>query len=148
MDVQTVTVVTAGISVIIGVRARAYMQIYNRWNSKELLHAYGQVRYTYQWTDFTDSWKKYGPDVNPEAYVNIMLLRTFFEGLGVLVKKELIDITLIEDLLSERIIWYWEKALEPVLEDIRKLANDPTQADHVEYLYHELKHRQRLTARP
>jgi hypothetical protein len=29
---------------------------------------------------------------------------------------------------------YWENALEPALEDIRKLTNDPTQADHIEYL--------------
>jgi hypothetical protein len=166
MDLQTITVVIAGISVIIGVtnsilssrraekndertletrQAQLYMQVYNRWNSKEMVHAYGQVRFKYQWTDFNDVWTKYGPDANPEAYSNLMLLRTFFEGLGILVKKKLIDVALIEDLLSARVVWYWEKALGPVIREIRKMTNDPTQADHIEYLYHELKRRQQAT---
>jgi hypothetical protein len=68
--------------------------------------------------------------------------------MGVLVMKGLVDIALIEDLLSERVIWYWEQALEPIIGEIRKMTNDPTQADHVEYLYHEMKHRQQLITQP
>jgi hypothetical protein len=129
-------------------QAQLYMQIYNRWNSKELIHAYGQVRFTYQWTDFSDMWKKYNPEVNPEAYANFMLLMTFFEGLGVLVMKGLVDVALVEDLLSERVIWYWENVAKGSRDDARKFVKDPTQGDHIEYLYHEMMHRQRLTARP
>jgi hypothetical protein len=28
------------------------------------------------------------------------------------------------------------------------MTDDPTQFDSIEFLYHEMKHRQRLTARP
>ena len=77
-----------------------------------------------------------------------MTIWAFFEGIGVLVKRGLIDVALVEDLLSHRIIWFWENVLSPNIDQIRKLTNDPTQYDHIEYLYHEMRHRQRLTTRP
>jgi hypothetical protein len=52
-------------------------------------------------------------------------------------------------LLSPRIIWLWENMLGPVIDQDRKITDGPTQYDHIEYLYHELKRRQQqLTARP
>ena len=68
-------------------------------------------------------------------------LNAFFEGVGVLVKKRLIDIELVEDLLSQRILWYWEKT-KPIATVIRRELNDPTQLDSVEYLYNQMKQRQ------
>lgn len=123
------------------------MQIYNRWNSRDLVNAYGQIRYHYQWAPSAEDWyKKYGADVNPTAYADFALLGTFFEGLGILVKKELVDVDLVEDLLSQRIIWYWEQVLKPLVGGIRQTTNDPTQWDHIEYLYNEVKQRQQVTA--
>jgi hypothetical protein len=94
------------------------------------------VRYKYQLKDYDDWFPDYGT------------LLTFFEGLGILVKKGLIDISLVEDLLANRIIWFWETHMEPTIDTTRTFTRDPTQYDHIEYLYHEMKHRQRLTARP
>ena len=37
--------------------------------------------------------------VDSESYVDFMILGTFFEGLGVLVKKGLIDVALVQDLV-------------------------------------------------
>ena len=82
--------------------------------------------------------KTYGPVVNPEAYADQMTLYTFFEGIGVLVKKGLIDVELVEDLFSQRIIWIWEQCLQPSLNWARKITDDPSQYDHTEYLYNEL----------
>ena len=62
--------------------------------------------------------------------------------LGVIVQKGLIDISLVEDLFSQRIIWLWENKHQHLINDIRKLTDDPTQYDHIEYLYRELKKRQ------
>jgi hypothetical protein len=92
--------------------------------------------------------QQYGPSANSEAYADYMTTYAFFEGGGVLVKKGLIDIELVEDLFSQRIIWVWETLLQPKINDVRTSTNDPTQYDSIEYLYHEMKHRQRLTARP
>jgi hypothetical protein len=77
-----------------------------------------------------------------------MTTYAFFEGIGVLVKKGLIDIELVEDLFSQRIIWVWENWAQPGIDQVRTLTNDQTQWDSFEYLYHEMKHRQRLTTRP
>jgi hypothetical protein len=169
MDVQTISVVIAAVSVVIGVinsilssrraekndeqtletrQAQLYMQVYNRWNSLDLVNAYNQVRYTYQFTDAEELISKYSPEKHPEAAANLTMLGYFFEGLGVLVKKGLLTIDLVEDLMSQRVIWYWENKASLVVDDLRTLTNDPTQYDHIEYLYHEMKHRQRLTARP
>jgi hypothetical protein len=162
MDVQTISIVVAAVGVFIAAinsiyasrraeqndqqtletrQAQLYMQIYSRWNSRESVRAYGLIRYKYQWNGLDDFLTKYGADVNPEAYSDFMLLGTFFEGLGVLVKQGLVDLNLVKDLLSHRIIWYFENVLGPMLTDIREVTQDPTQYDHVEYLYHALTQR-------
>jgi hypothetical protein len=89
--------------------------------------------------------RAYGPAINPDDYANYAILITFFEGLGVLVAKELIDISLVEDILSQSVIWYWDH-IKPIAFEARRRLNDPTQYDHFEYLYHEMKHRQRSRA--
>ena len=59
MDVQTATVVIAGIGIIIGVinsiissrradrqrETQLLMQLYNRWNTKDMAKQYGKLRY-------------------------------------------------------------------------------------------------------
>jgi hypothetical protein len=116
------------------------MQIYNRWNSREFLKAYGLIRYKYRWKPTADDWyQTYGADVNPDAYADFMTIGTFFEGLGILVKRGLLDVTIVEDLLSQRIIWYWEDVLKPLRGGIRQVTKDPNEWEHIEYLYHTIK---------
>jgi hypothetical protein len=173
MDLQTATVVIAGISVIIGVinsilssqraakndeqtletrQAQLYMQIYNRWNSREVTKAYGAVRYKYseqEWAETTEqNLQAKDPDLDLDYYADHQMLGTFFEGLGILVKKNLVDLSLVEDLFAGRVIWYWETQLEPIAKMVKQYHKDSTLYDSIEYLYHEMKHRQRLTARP
>jgi hypothetical protein len=83
--------------------------------------AYGTARYLYDfatyeeyaakfhvWDDIKDPYIRQD-DPRLEVYANMQTLNAFFEGVGVLVKKGLVDIDLVEDLLSRRIIWYWDK---------------------------------------
>ena len=46
----------------------------------------------------------------------------------------------IEDLLSRRIVWHWEH-VKPIALEARQHLNDPTQYDHFEFLYNEMKKR-------
>jgi hypothetical protein len=108
--------------------------------------AYGLVRYKYEWTDFADWLTKFHPAIDPEAYADFMTLNSTFEGLGVLVKKGLLDVSFVEDLFSQRIIWYWENVHQPIQKDTRAYTSDPTQYDHIEYLCDQLKQRQQVTA--
>jgi hypothetical protein len=69
----------------------------------------------------------------------------FFEGIGVLVKRQLIDIDIVEDLLANRIIWWWEK-FRLVSQLAREFTGDSKLHDHTEYLYNMMKQRQQVTA--
>ena len=122
-------------------QAQLFAQIHSWWRSRDAVKAYGRMRFKYQWKDLQDYMEKYGPAADPEAYADGMTLGAFFEGLGVLVKKDLIDIELVEDLFSQRIIWFWEYVLQSSIQELRKNMNDPTQFVHIEYLYHEMKKR-------
>jgi hypothetical protein len=53
----------------------------------------------------------------------------------------------VEDLLANRIIWWWE-FFKPISEGAQVEIGDTKLHDHTRFLYHEMKHRQRLTARP
>jgi len=77
------------------------------------------------------------------------MLAAYFEGIGVLVQEGLLDVDLVEKLFAGRIIAIWEKIF-PVgsIDEARQIIKDPGMHDHFEYLYHEMKHRQRITARP
>jgi hypothetical protein len=58
------------------------------------------------------------------------------ESVGVLVKKDLIDVSLVDDLMSWIIISFYERYL-PVLDEDRKF--NPASGEFVEYLYNEVK---------
>jgi hypothetical protein len=65
----------------------------------------------------------------------------FFEGVGVLLHKKLIDIALVDDLFSSPIKISWEK-LKPIAEGERKLRNRPQIWEWWEYLYNEMQKRE------
>jgi len=65
----------------------------------------------------------------------------YFEGIGVLLRRKLIDIGLVDDLLTAPIKVTWEK-MKPVAEGYRKELNLPTVMEYFEYLYNEMQKRE------
>lgn len=133
-------------------QAQLFMQIYNRWTSLEYSKAYLETRHIYgsQWNTIEDYQKLMGRwnlKEDLETAGRHQSLYTFFEGIGMLVKRKLVDIDLVEDLFAGRIIWYWEKFGEWIKFD-RKQSNDPQYGDSIEYLYYEMKKRQQQTITP
>jgi len=82
---------------------------------------------------------------NLRAFSQLLLIYTYFEGLGMLVKKGLLDIELVSDLFDERIRWLGKEMMQYITE-IRKRYNDPTRYDSIEYLYTALKHYEQRSA--
>ena len=82
-----------------------------------------------------------------DIYAEFQSMLEFFEGIGVLVKRKLIDIDVVEDLLANRIIWWWEM-FKPVSEAVRKATGDMKLHDHTEYLYNVMMKRQQSTVTP
>jgi len=63
---------------------------------------------------------------------------SYFEGMGVLVNRKLIDVSFVDDLISGLIIRYWEK-MEPIIDDAREKMDYPQLAEWTEYLYREIR---------
>jgi hypothetical protein len=126
-------------------QAELFMQIYNRWNTREMLTAYGLTRFIIgpQVKDFED-WRTNhslpGGQQNLKTWLPLQLLGTYFEGLGMLVKKGLIDVAMVDDLFAGRIIWFWE-AWEKIAKGARAFLQDPQLYDSTEYLYNAIKAR-------
>jgi hypothetical protein len=127
-------------------QTQLFMDLYNRWNTKQFAQIYGTLRYQHKsYEDFQQLWEQYGDyksDLNDvDQYSDYQTFATFFEGIGVLVRRGLIDIDLVEDLFANRIIWWWE-TWQPISDDARKATGDPKLHDHTLFLYNEMKKRQ------
>ena len=62
-----------------------------------------------QWTDFNDFRRKYDSSVNFENYIKRIRIWNWFNGMGVLVKKKLINVDLVYETLGQYIIFQWLK---------------------------------------
>ncbi len=170
MNVQTVSIVIAAASVVVGVvnsilsnrkadqqrqteiqtrQAQLFMNVYNRWNTPELQSAYGLARFDIlpQIKDYEDWRQNYsvrGGPQNLQSWLHLQLLVTYFEGLGTLVKKGLIDMDMVDDLFAGRIKWYWESG-QILWQGARASLQDPKLYDDAEYLYHEILKREQTS---
>jgi hypothetical protein len=113
------------------------MPIYSTSYSEEHIKAIEEIR-QWEWEDYDDYMAKYGEEVNPEAYLMYRKVFGYLEGLGVLVRRGLIDPSLVDDLMSGLIIGYWEK-FEPYFDERRRRLNWPQVGEQIEYLYNQVK---------
>jgi len=159
IDIQTISIVSAAIGILIGVfnwirksstaerqrqteietrQAQLFMQIYDHFNETEFSTQYVKILFHWEWKDFEDWWQKYGPEANVEENASFASAARYYEGVGVLVKKGLIDIDLVGELMSSYIIRFWEPN-EHVIKGMRERLNWPEVFQGFEYLYNELK---------
>jgi len=66
----------------------------------------------------------------------------FFEEIGILLHRNLIDRGLVDDLFRYSIRMTWEK-MKPLIEGIRKQYNLPYAFGYFEYLYNEMRRTER-----
>ena len=164
LAIQMISVVVAAISVVIGVinsilmsrraaktaqttletrQAQFFMQIFDHFNEPEFYNKLADFL-TWNWKDYDDFIKKYGPETNPKAWYSSGSIASFFEGIGVLVYQNLIDVDLVGELMSRHVIRFWEK-MKPISKEMRRRFNLPKIDEKTEYLYNEmLKREQRL----
>lgn len=161
MDIQTITVVITWISVVIGVinsilsnrkadqqrqteietrQAELFMQIFQRINSTEWRKSFLNVVRIYEYTT-VDEWnRKYRGQL--DSRITMSQVGSYFAGVGVLLEQRLLDPKMIDDLMSESIIAYWEK-IKPLMPEWRKI--NPKEGDSIEYLYNVMKQRAQQT---
>jgi len=62
----------------------------------------------------------------------------YYDGLGILVSRGLLDKALVANLMSETLMLFWEKC-EPAITAAREYHNLPRAFQWTEYLYNEIK---------
>ena len=88
-------------------QAQLLMEIYDTYRSPEFRKR-AQTIGNLEYTDFDDFWAKYGREANPDLWAEWFSNASFFNGIGVLVSRGLLDIDLVEELLGNITDRSWE----------------------------------------
>jgi len=87
--------------------------------------------------DYDEFIKKYGhPFTAGPVQSEFLMMGMFFEGIGILARRKLVDIGLVFELFGVGL--FWEK-MKPLAEGLRKQLNNPHLYEWVEYLANEEK---------
>jgi len=118
------------------------IRLYSIFGSKEFQEGLMKTM-TLEFEDFDDFRKKYANSSNyaetPEFIANEMV-SVLFEGIGVLLHRNLVSIDLVDDLFSGPIKSTWEK-MKPLVEGYRRTMY-PQAYEWFEYLYGEMQKRE------
>ena len=109
------------------------MKLYSQFNSLEFQKTWNDVL-SREAKNYQDYAEKYGP-------VEVTSVGMFFEGIGILLKRRLIDIDLVDDMFTMPINNTWLK-IKDITYEARKIRNQPTILEWFEYLYNEMKKRE------
>jgi len=115
-------------------QAQLFMQLYQSATNPELNEAEFML-YDIEFKDL-DDWNALLKD--KEKYKAWMIYGSCLEGIGVLVRENLIDIRLPALLMSGDITWFWER-YKPGISDCRSKRNWPRFLIETEYLYDRVK---------
>jgi len=142
VDLQTASIMVASASVVAGViyyglqirnqnrmrQTDLTLRLYQRLGSKEFMN--------YWWQAITREEEDYNEYVKKHGAVELLQISTYFEGVGILLHRKLLDIDMARELFGEPIKLIWEKN-EPILKEMHS-----DKCFWFEYLYNELKKRE------
>jgi hypothetical protein len=158
VDIQTISIAIASAGVFLAAiyyvlqirhqtklrQTDMVMRLYATFGSIEFQKAYVNVM-SVEFEDFTDYMKKYSADT--EVRTALSSVGIFFEGVGVLAKRKLINMDLVDDLFTTPILQTW-KRMAPIINGWRELLKSPSPYEWFEYVYNEVKKReQKLQAK-
>jgi hypothetical protein len=134
-------------------QAQLFMQLFDRFSGSEFALNYGKVRYEIlpKLNNSPEELNKFiyqntNEKFNPDVFLPFHQLTLFFDGVGVLVQKDLVNIDLVERLFSDRIIWFWTM-IKPRIVFSRE-SQGPQLYANIEWLYDEMVRRQGIPAVP
>jgi hypothetical protein len=149
-EISTI-VATAGVLVgviyyILGIQHQAQtrqtdlvMRLYATFSSNEFQDAWTKVKKRAREFDDIDDIHEFEEKVGGLREFNQVSL--FFEGVGILLKRRIVDGTLIDDLFGGAIARAWETVRTGIIRG-RQQQSDPTIYYYFEYLYNEMKKRE------
>ena len=151
LDIPSISAIVAAAGVLLGVvltvvelrhqtrlrKTDLLVRLYSTMTSKDWLEAWEKFS-NRENLDYGDYREKYGLVEFNEVYL-------FFDEIGSLLQKGLIDITLLPFGTGQAKVT-WEK-IKPLLEIARKRFNEPKMGQGSEYLYNEMKKREQQLQR-
>jgi len=146
VDITSISAMVAAIGVIVGVvfailelrnlvearQTDIVTRISSRLSSREHQEAWEKVR-DRDITNYNDYKKNYG-------FVEVNMLCNVYDQVGVLLRRKLIDASLVHALFGTIIMSRWTK-FKPLIENGRKHHNQPDIFINFEYLYNEQQKR-------
>jgi len=158
VDYQTLSIVLTGIGMIIALtyyalqirnqnrtrQAQLYMGIINTFNSLEFRTQW-HISESTKWTDYDDYKEKYSPEKNQEVLTANVMMFTFFDSIGALVKKNLLNLELVDGSLALSIVVTW-RMYEEVIKGDREYFQAPSMWEDFEYIYIELNERDKYAS--
>jgi len=147
LDIASVSALVAAIGVIVGIiltikqlrnlvkqrQTDLVMRLHSRFGTREFIDAWEKIL-TREFDDYNKYVKKYGLS-------DVAIVGSFFEGIGVLLHRRLIDIDLVGELFRESSKMTWERT-RPIVEGQRKQYDEPKWGEWWEYLYNEMQKRE------
>jgi hypothetical protein len=143
IDVETVASIVTTLSIVIGViftileiqhlgktrKTEVIMKIYERFGTREIVEAINRVG-SAKLENIADYNKKYG-------FTDVTLIAELFQGIGVLLEQNLIDIKMVDRLFGPTLNSLWIR-MKPVLYAMREGLKEPFFFSHYEYLINRL----------
>jgi hypothetical protein len=120
-------------------QVQLYMQIYNQGvNNRNFIEAWNRVQHLKlnNLQEFLDATNYENPETRENLYA-INVLTGYYEGIGTLVKENMLSIRWVALLFGSWTRMFWEK-IEPVAEELRVYRKAPRIFSETEYLYNEL----------
>jgi hypothetical protein len=153
LDIPSISAIVAVIGVLVGValavlqlrdfvktrQTDLIMRLYSRFGSEGFQKTQEKVSTrALEALSFREYREKYG-------IAEWVAVGTFFEGIGVLLHRKLIDIALVDDLFTAPVKMAGD-AMKDSITEARKEYGQPTIFEWFEYLYNEMKKREQQLA--
>jgi len=147
VDIQTVSIAVASAGILVAAtyyilqirhqtklrQTDLVMRLYSTFGSKEFQDAWTRIE-SIEFKNYDEYVKKYGSG----DYVQCA---TFFEGIGVLLQKKLIDINLVDALFGVPLKYMYER-MKPIIEGNKQQFHNQRVFEYFEYLYNEMNRRE------
>ena len=115
-------------------QAQLFMGIYQTFYSRDFVDyeaILNKIKFETA-EDYTELQKNGGIE-----YKALSTFGAYYEGMGLLVRENLVDIRLVSQLMSGNIIWYWER-FGSAFRESRRVFNWSRMCVEVEYLYNRI----------
>ena len=118
-------------------QATLFMNLYQTARSPQFTEYSDHILFRINFTDWEDLEQKLHPDTRSEERTMWFSVLYFYDGIGLLVKKNLVDISMVDEMFGLQIKMLWQK-MGPHEIESRERFNEPSLFRNFEYLYNEI----------